>query len=110
VPKRQVKLKAPKEPPRDPSVAEAVRRDLKELAKRDSKLAKSAQAATALSLAKELDSSRNSATSKSMCAKALNDTMAELRELAPDEKKDDGVDELAERRRKRRKGGSAAKD
>jgi hypothetical protein len=97
------------EPPKDPSVADSVRRDLKDLAKRDPKLAKSAQAAAALSLAKELDNSRNSATSKSMCAKALNETMAELRELAPDEKKDDRLDELAAQRKQRRKGSSAAK-
>jgi hypothetical protein len=64
-------------------------------------------AATALALAVELDGP-TSATSKSMCAKALVDVMRELRALAPAEKENDGLDDLAARRRKRIAGESAA--
>jgi hypothetical protein len=60
-------------------------------------LADSTLAATAKALAAELDS-KTSATSKAMCAKALSDLMAQLRELAPDEKGGDRLDDLAERR------------
>jgi hypothetical protein len=57
--------------------------------------------ATALALAVELDAD-NSATSKSMVAKALNETMAELRALAPQKKEADPVDDLRVRRNARR--------
>src|SRR4029077_15526050 len=90
------------------SVTEAVVLDLEELAERDPILARSAQAATAIALARELDS-ENSATSKSMCARALSETMDRLRELAPAEQKKDGVDDLSATREKRRQGKSAAK-
>jgi hypothetical protein len=36
-----------------------------------------------------------------MCSKALIDTWAAIRELAPKEEKKDGLDELKERRRRR---------
>jgi hypothetical protein len=58
-------------------------------------------AASALALAGELDSAGNSATSKSMCAKALLDVMNRLRELTP-EVSTDGLDDLASRRDRRR--------
>lgn len=86
----------------------AVTRDLEELAERDPKLARSTHAATALALARELDA-ENSATSKSMCAKALNETMDRLRELAPPEQTKDEVDELGEARERRRARKAAAK-
>lgn len=89
------------------SVTAAVEADLSELAKRDPRLARSAQAASAIALAREMDDN-NSATSKSMCAKALNETMDRLRELAPPQKENDGVDDLAARRTKRLKRGAAA--
>jgi hypothetical protein len=57
--------------------------------------------ATALALAVELDAD-NSATSKSMVAKALNETMAELRALAPSQKEAEPVDDLRTQRNKRR--------
>lgn len=79
------------------TVETAVRRDLADLAKRDRDLATSALAANALQLAREMDS-ENSATSKSMCARALNETMEKLRELAPPPADPDAVDELLERR------------
>lgn len=81
-------------------VVDAVQRDLDEIAKRDPDLARSAHAATALALAREMDGS-NSATSKSMCAKALTETMDRLRELAPEEEPDDAVDDLERKRRER---------
>lgn len=81
------------------SVVDAVNRDLAKLPKewRDSTFA-----ASALALATEMDSPSNSATSKSMCAKALKETMDRLWELAPPKKERDGLDDLAARRAKRR--------
>lgn len=89
------------------SVVAAVESELAQLGKRDPDLAGSALAATALALARELDG-KNSATSKSMCAKALNETMGQLRELAPESEEADKVDDLAARRKKRRERKSAA--
>lgn len=85
------------------SVVDAVLRDLADIAERDSRLAESSIAATALALAAELDA-KNSATSKSMCARALVETMDRLRELAPAEKRADRIDELAGKRDARRSG------
>lgn len=70
--------------PADPSVVVAVERDLEALSRRDEALARGSLAMTALALARELDKG-NSATSKSMCAKALVDVMDRLLELAPPE-------------------------
>jgi hypothetical protein len=72
-------------------------------------MAGSTLAATALSLAVELDGD-NSATSKSMCAKALADVMRELRALAPPRKENDDVTDLARKRDERLARGSAAPD
>ena len=66
----------------------------------------SALGATALSLARELDA-QNSATSKSMCAKALVDVLREVRALTPPRRETDGVDDLATRRAERRAAASA---
>lgn len=52
-------------------------------------------------LAAQLDDPKTSATSKSMCAKALKDLLAEVRELAGQETGGDRLDELAKRRSKR---------
>ena len=79
------------------SVVEAVERDLAQLPK---DLAGSVYAASALALAAEMDT-RNSATSKSMCAKELRDTMDRLRQLAPAKKEKDKLDDLSARRAKR---------
>jgi hypothetical protein len=88
------------------SVFGAVERDLKRL---PDHLAQSTLAATAKALAQELDSSANSATSKSMCAKALQDTMRELRELAPPEEKKGQLHDIKSGRALRlADGGSAA--
>lgn len=57
--------------------------------------------ASAFALARELDD-KNSATSKSMCARALREAMDRLRELAPQTPQTDALDELANRRSARR--------
>lgn len=88
------------------TVVEAVGRDLAALG--DDALAESALAAAALALARELDDPSNSATSKSMCARALLDTLNRLRELAPEDEEEDGVDELRARRAARLAGEPAA--
>jgi hypothetical protein len=79
------------------SVYEAVERDLQAMGD----LKNSGLAATALALAAEMDGN-NSATSKSNCAKALMEALAALRALAPPDRKADGIDDIAEQRRKRR--------
>lgn len=94
-------MAARKAVPVDLSVTAAVKRDLEALAKRDAKLAQSGLAATALALARELDDD-NSATSKSMCARALSETLVLLNELAPPEQVLDGIDDLEKARSKRR--------
>lgn len=63
-------------------------------------------AALALALAAEVDNPENSATSKSMCGRTLLETLKQLRELAPPAEKEDKLDELSDRRARRR--GSAA--
>lgn len=83
-------------------VVDAVERDVDAIRQSAPALADSALAATALSLAYEIEHPYNSATSKSMCAKALMEAMATLRELAPPAEKKDAIDELAAERKKRR--------
>jgi hypothetical protein len=86
-------------------VEAAVERDLEALG---SRAAESGLAATALALAREMDSPKNGGTSKSMIAKALNETMAELRALAPPKQEADGLDDLTKRREARRSASTAA--
>ena len=95
--------------PQPTSVLEAVDRDLARLRTVDSDLASSALALTARRLAGELDNAGNSATSKSMCAKALLDVLDRLRELTPKAAEKDALDDLAARRATRLAGGSKAK-
>ena len=73
------------------SVEQAVLADLEGLG---SELAGSSEAAAVLELARELDAVGNSATSKSMCARALGELMAGLRERAPARPETDGVASL----------------
>lgn len=87
------------------SVVEAAQKDLERLALRAPELADSTLAATALKLAAEIDAPGNSATSKSMCAARLLETMDRLRELAPPEVAGDKLDDLTKRREKKRKTG-----
>lgn len=93
--------------PRVGIVVLAVERDLRSIAERDEDLASSALAATALALARELDD-ENSATSKSMCARALVEAMDRIRELAPEKIAGDGIDELKAAREARRAAAAAA--
>lgn len=79
---------------------QAVLRDVEELGELPA--GSGALVASALALARELDV-RNSATSKSMCARALREAMDRLRELAPPVLKRDAVDELAAARKVRRR-------
>lgn len=85
-------------------VEEAIQRDLDGLPK---DLQVSGQAALALALAREMDSD-TSATSKSMCARALNETLEKLRARAPVVEEADQVDELRARRDAVLAGGAAA--
>lgn len=86
------------------SVLTAVRKDIEGLGEL---AAGSTLAETALALARELDEPKNSATSKSMCAKAMIDVLRELRHVAPVKREADGVDDLRARRRQRLDGGAA---
>lgn len=83
-------------------VVEATERDLARIRKRDRDLADSALAASAVAMAREIENPFNSATSKSMCQARLADAMQTLRGLAPPEEVADGIDEIADRRAKRR--------
>lgn len=80
------------------TVAAAVRQDLARLAKIDPVLASSGLALSAVALAREIDGFENSATSKSMCARALLETMDRLRELTPVAQEKDDLDDLGARR------------
>lgn len=76
----------------------AVERDIERIRELDSALAESALAATALQMAYEMTNPFNSATSKSMCARALLETMEQLRELTPDgEEEGDELDAILRR-------------
>ena len=83
------------------SVVGGVERDLEELAVRDAGLARSGLAAAALALARELDNSKNSATSRAMCSRALVETLDRLWELAPEAEETDRLDDLSSRRASR---------
>ncbi len=83
------------------SVIDAAEREVEAIRDRDSDLADSALAASAVALAYEIANPYNSATSKSMCAREMRDTLDRLRELAPEERKADDLDDLAARRAKR---------
>ena len=66
------------------AVFAAVERDLARL---PDHLSESALAASALTLARDLDNPENSATSHSHCARALNETIRALRDQAPPDRK-----------------------
>lgn len=84
------------------TVVDAVQRDLDAIAKQDAELARSALAASALALARAMDSDKVSATAKSMCARSLNDTLDRLYERAPEKPKEKTeLDDLRAKRRAR---------
>lgn len=87
---RSSKPKPPAKPVELTNV-DRVRADVEELG---GGLERSALAGAALTLAADLDNRKNSATSHAMCAKALIDVMAQLRELAPPKKRGDDIDRL----------------
>lgn len=84
------------------SVVSALESELDEMG-----VAHTTLAASALALARELDKDSNSATSKSNCAKALNETLDKLRALAPPRDEEDRLDDLSARRAQRLEGQTA---
>lgn len=91
------------------AVVEAAERDVDSIRDRDRELGDSALAASAVALAFEIEHPYNSATSKSMCAREMRDTLDRLRELAPEQEQDaDGLDELAKERARRRAGSATS--
>lgn len=83
-------------------VIDATAAEIATLVKRAPALEQSALAASAIALAYQIENPFNSATSKSMCARELRETMSKLRELAPPAEEEDGIDELSARRAERR--------
>lgn len=83
------------------TVLAAVDRDIAVIAGRDRSVAGSTLAATVRALARVMDDPDTSATAKSLCAKALRDTLDRLMELAPINRSD-RLDELARKRERRR--------
>jgi hypothetical protein len=87
-------------------LVESVQRDLAKIREASEPLADSALAASALAMAIEIENPHNSATSKSMCARALFDALEELRVLTPPAAEKDALDELKARREGRLAGGA----
>lgn len=83
-------------------VIDSTAAEIASLVKRAPELEQSSLAATAIALAYQIEDPFNSATSKSMCARELRETMSKLRELAPPADEEDGIDELSARRAERR--------
>jgi hypothetical protein len=95
------KAKAPRKPRKpDMSSLASTERDLAELAKRAPELATSGLAASALEMARGMDSGASLAQ-KTLAAKEHRETMAQLMALAPKAAKKDRMDDLATRRAKR---------
>jgi len=84
------------------NVIDGAGREVESIRKRDEELAESALAASAVALAREIEHPYNSATSKSMCAREMRDTLDRLRELVPPAERKDKVDEVAAKRASRR--------
>lgn len=86
-------------------VVAAAERDIESIRRRDTALAESVLSASMLSLAYEMQDPFNSATSKSMCAKALMEAREQLLALAPPVERKDDLDELRTRRTAERASG-----
>lgn len=84
------------------TVFDAIEKDLDSIRRYAPSVADSGLAAAALALAAEVDRPRNSATSKSMCAKVLMETMDRIRAIAPETKSADRIDDLHAKRTARR--------
>jgi hypothetical protein len=80
---------------KQPTAVEGVEGDLKLL---PAHLACSGLAASALALARELDSADTSATARAACSRSLVQVQRELRALAPAPEEVDVLDELKSRR------------
>lgn len=110
--KTATRLRARSTPPLGETVVAAVRRDLEalsHLSDEGKSLATGALAMSAIALAKSIDHDRTSPTARSMCARALTETLEKLRGMVPDESQEgDGIDDLAERRQQRRAGSAKA--
>lgn len=87
-------------------MVEGAERDVAAIRERDEALAGSALAASAVALAFQIEHPYNSATSKSMCAREMRDTLDRLRALAPEEAEADELDEIKARRERRRQSAS----
>jgi hypothetical protein len=91
-------------------VVEAAMREVEAIRERDEELAGSALSASAVALAYEIEHPFNSATSKSMCAREMRDTLDRLRELMPPEEKPDAISDIEAQRAKRLARVAAAAD
>lgn len=80
---------------------QAVTDELARVRELDRNLADGPLAASALAMARTVDDLANSATSRSMCNRELRECLAELRELMPESRGADGVDDLTARREER---------
>lgn len=80
------------------SVVAAVKRDLQAL---PPELAESGLAASALTLARQLDHPKVPANQKATCARALHEALRELRSLAPPKQERSKLDDLTARRQAR---------
>jgi hypothetical protein len=80
------------------SVVAATEHEIRALAAVVPGLAVCALSAAALELARQMDADGNSATSKSMCARELRETMGLLRGMAPEEREESPLDEIRARR------------
>jgi hypothetical protein len=89
------------------TVVAAVERELQEFDRRLPGIGESARAAGALAVAQELDDPGNSATSKSMCLRSLNETLDTLEARLPEETKRGKLDELRARRERTARGATA---
>lgn len=79
-----------------------------ELARLPPTVAAGAVAATALAMAREIDSPGNSATSKSMCAARLVEAMEKLRSLVDSLPTETRLDDIAKQRERRLAGRTRA--
>lgn len=92
------------------TVAAALQRDLDEIAKTDPELATGTLAASAMSLARTMDSDSTSAAGRSQCARALREITVALQASVVAAKRADGevvstgdpIDDLAAARERRR--------
>jgi hypothetical protein len=106
-PKRKAPPPAPPNAPRKPRrvIGPSERATRDELAAMPTDVGGLAIAAAALELARGLDDTNNSLTSKSAAAKAHMEIMGQLRALAPKKRRGDGIDNLKDKRAQRRGAG-----